>query len=519
MLWRCTGPDVGILRASAVPQLSPLPSDQAGQARCGTEHFPHCDCLPRHANCLLESTKSFHDGSTSHKVQREAVHIKKITLKGVHKKRADKNLEYTFIVTWSDCSVTSVRKSHHDLQQFLLMLPKELSSDAFDKTILRALQQGSQKEDDHPHPELEPVIRQLLSSASEDFLQNHKVHSFFQSLTIDSLYPHHHLSHSLKSKTCGKFEDSSEASSPEDDLQPCSVVRRKYTGKCPFTKEKPQVAADTLNCSSNGVKRTIEPCHQIGSLKGQGLDIGSGHETCGETSSECYSSPSSPQHEERESFESEDEKDRGTDSEDSGKESRFSGYSAINQSIAKSPALISSMGNGDRNTLEDPLNPSKFLPVPFMSALHCVIHNGEAKPEASVTPPLPADVKSLGMMATGPIALSPVREPTAVSTPVAADPEKPIDVLTLPVPSPFLPHTVPTGNPAVHLSIQRIAVPSPKGLSESCSVNGSHQPPGNVNIALQTSTFISAHGQGTILSAKLSHDGKNNSQNHWPSIG
>lgn len=482
--------------------LDPAPSPPHTPSPPTEEHFPHCDCLPRHASCLLECTKSFHDGSASHKAQREAVHIEKITLKGVHKRRAEKSVEYTFNVTWSDCSVTSVRKSHHDLQQFLLMLPKELSSDTFDKTILRALQQGSQKREDYPHPELEPVIRQLLSTASEDFLQNHKVHSFFHSLAIDCLYPHHHLSHSLKSKTCEKFEDSSEASSPEDDVQPCTVVRRKYTGKCPFAKEKPQVAADTLNCSSNGLK-TMEPHHRIGTLKGQSLDIGSGHETCGETSSECYSSPSSPQHEERESLESEDEKDRGTDSEDSGKESRFSGYSEINQSNAKSPALISALGNGDRRILEDPLNRSKFLPAPFMSALHCVIHNGAPKPEAAVTPPLPADVKSFGTMATGPIARSPVRDPAAVSTPVAADPEKSIDVLTLPVPSPFLPHTVPTGNPAVHLSIQRMAVPSSKGISESCSVNGSHQIPGNVNIALQTSTFIPAHSPSSFSTSLL----------------
>lgn len=43
------------------------------------------------------------------------------------------------------------------------------------------------------------------------------------------------------------------------------------------------------------------------------LDIGSGHDTYGETSSESYSSPSSPRHDGRESFESEEEKDRDTD--------------------------------------------------------------------------------------------------------------------------------------------------------------------------------------------------------------
>lgn len=41
------------------------------------------------------------------------------------------------------------------------------------------------------------------------------------------------------------------------------------------------------------------------------LDITIGNDTCGETSSESYSSPSSPRHDGRESFESEEEKDRG----------------------------------------------------------------------------------------------------------------------------------------------------------------------------------------------------------------
>lgn len=47
------------------------------------------------------------------------------------------------------------------------------------------------------------------------------------------------------------------------------------------------------------------------SLLDSNLDITVGHDTCGETSSESYSSPSSPRHDGRESFESEEEKDRG----------------------------------------------------------------------------------------------------------------------------------------------------------------------------------------------------------------
>lgn len=40
-------------------------------------------------------------------------------------------------------------------------------------------------------------------------------------------------------------------------------------------------------------------------------DVGCGLEACGDSSSESYSSPSSPRHDGRESCESEDEKDKG----------------------------------------------------------------------------------------------------------------------------------------------------------------------------------------------------------------
>ncbi|XP_010157619.1 PREDICTED: zinc finger CCHC domain-containing protein 2-like, partial [Eurypyga helias] len=154
--------------------------------------FSHSDCVSSNETSLLERTAAPHDGLTvaSHRPQREAVHIEKITLKGVPRKRADKHLEYTFKVTWSDLSVTCVTKTHQELQEFLLKLPKELSSEAFDKTILRALNQGFQKREERRHADLEPIIRQLFSNTSQAFLQNQRVYNFFQSISSESLHTH-----------------------------------------------------------------------------------------------------------------------------------------------------------------------------------------------------------------------------------------------------------------------------------------------------------------------------------------
>lgn len=146
----------------------------------------HGDYVPSPEAGLIEQAPIPHDGLTvaPHRTQREAVHIEKIMLKGVQRKRADKYWEYTFKVNWSDLSVTTVTKTHQELQEFLLKLPKELSSETFDKTILRALNQGSLKREERRHPDLEPVLRQLFSTSSQAFLQSQKVHSFFSVLII-----------------------------------------------------------------------------------------------------------------------------------------------------------------------------------------------------------------------------------------------------------------------------------------------------------------------------------------------
>nr|XP_025971425.1 zinc finger CCHC domain-containing protein 2 isoform X2 [Dromaius novaehollandiae] len=537
--------------------------------------FSHSDCMSNN-----ERTTAPHDGLpvASHRPQREAVHIEKITLKGVPRKRADKHLEYTFKVTWSDLSVTCVTKTHQELQEFLLKLPKELSSEAFDKTILRALNQGFQKKEERRHADLEPIVRQLFSNTSQAFLRNQRVYNFFQSISSESLHTHSNLQPSLKTVKAPEHfkEDSSEASSQEEDVVQHTTVHKKHNGKSPVAntssakcssldslniqhseqngvidwrrkscivqqhpehctnlldqhtgekrglsavskkKAKPQLEKEKtkktdcrLNNRTNGVRVAASQHIRTGTAKDLNLDTGSGHDTCGETSSESYSSPSSPRHDGRESFESEEEKDRDTDSnsEDSGNQNatRFTGYSAVTSSnMNKSSAQISSVNNENGSLAEDPLN-AKFQHISFMPALHCVMHSTAQKPEAVVPPPISADGKTMGMLVTTPVAVSPVREsanspPGGMGPVTSGEPEKRLELMAspLPVPSTFLPHSVQPGSPALHLAIHRLKMPSPQGSSESCTVNGPQQPTGNLSIGSPNTAFIPVHNPGSF---------------------
>ncbi|XP_017594084.1 PREDICTED: zinc finger CCHC domain-containing protein 2 isoform X4 [Corvus brachyrhynchos] len=501
---------------------------------------------------LLERTTAPHDGlpMASHRPQREAVHIEKITLKDVSRKRADKHLEYTFKVTWSDFSVTCVTKTHQELQEFLLKLPKELSSEAFDKTILRALNQGFQKREERRHADLEPIIRQLFSNTSEAFLQNQRVYNFFQSISSESLHTHNVMQHTAvhkkhngkspvantSSAKCSSLDSlniqHSEQNGVMDWRRKSCIVQQhpehctnlldqhtvekrslstvsKKKGKPQLEKEKAKKTDCRLTNRSNGVRVAASQHIRTGTAKDLNLDAGSGHDTCGETSSESYSSPSSPRHDGRESFDSEEEKDRDTDSnsEDSGNQNttRFTGYSAVSSSnMNKSSAQISSVNNENGSLSEDPLN-AKFQHISFMPALHCVMHSTAQKPEAVVPPPISADGKTMGMLVTTPVAVSPVREsanspPAGMGPVTSGEPEKRLELMAspLPVPSSFLPHSVQPGSPALHLAIHRLKIPSPQGSSESCTVNGPQQPTGNLSIGSPNTAFIPVHNPGSF---------------------
>ncbi|XP_074843887.1 zinc finger CCHC domain-containing protein 2 isoform X6 [Carettochelys insculpta] len=532
---------------------SALCGDQEEGGFCPTAQndFSYSDCMPSNENSLDHLTTS-HDGLSmaSHRPQREAVHIEKITLKGVSRKRADKHLEYTFKVTWSDLSITCVTKTHQELQEFLLKLPKELSSEAFDKTILRALNQGFQKKEERRYSDLEPVIRHLFSNSSRAFLQSQRVYNFFQSISSESLHINNVMQHtSVHKKHNGKSpvaNTSSTICSSLDGLdiknseqngvvdwkrKNCTVQQHpehctnlldqhagekrglsaisKKKGKLQLEKDKTKKTDSRLSNRMNGARvAATQHIHAV-AAKDLNVDVGSGHDTCGETSSESYSSPSSPRHDGRESFESEEEKDRAdtdSNSEDSGKQNaaRFTVYGAVGPSNINAAAQISSVSNENRSISEDPLN-SKFQHISFMPALHCVMHDGAQKPDAIVPPPISADGKTMGMLVTTPVAISPVRE-TANSTPVGIGPmtsgesEKRLELLTspLPVPSTFLPHSVQPSSPALHLAIHRLKIPSAQGSSENCTVNGTQQPTGNLSIGSPNTAFIPVHSPGSF---------------------
>ncbi|KAL0613044.1 Zinc finger CCHC domain-containing protein 2 [Plecturocebus cupreus] len=510
-------------------------------------------------------------------------------------------------------------------------LPKELSSETFDKTILRALNQGSLKREERRHPDLEPILSYVLTPLSEakqgrhqhqdgkmcphglekgtvwgeeaisswaiatlsipDFPASHfeSVGRSFNStakgwvlwlmpVNPSTLGGRDNLQSSLKTSKILEHlkEDSSEASSQEEDVLQHAVIHKKHTGKSPIVnttgtscspldgltmqyseqngivdwrkqsctamqhpehcvtsadqhsaekrslssinkkkgkpqteKEKIKKTDNRLNSRINGIRLSTPQHAHGGTVKDVNLDIGSGHDTCGETSSESYSSPSSPRHDGRESFESEEEKDRDTDSnsEDSGNPSttRFTGYGSVNQTVTvKPPVQIASLGNENGNLLEDPLNSPKYQHISFMPALHCVMHNGAQKSEVVVPAPKSADGKTIGMLVPSPVAISAIRE-SANSTPIGilgptastGESEKHLELLAspLPIPSTFLPHS---STPALHLTVQRLKLPPPQGSSESCTVNIPQQPPGSLSIGSPNTAFIPIHNPGSF---------------------
>uniref|UniRef100_A0A8C5NK33 Zinc finger CCHC-type containing 2 n=1 Tax=Junco hyemalis TaxID=40217 RepID=A0A8C5NK33_JUNHY len=500
--------------------------------------FSHGDCMSSNETSLLERTTAPHDGLpvASHRPQREAVHIEKITLKDVSRKRADKHLEYTFKVTWSDFSVTCVTKTHQELQEFLLRLPKELSSEAFDKAILRALNQGFQKREERRHADLEPIIRQLFSNTSQAFLQNQRVYNFFQSISSESLHTHSNLQPSLKTvKTAEHFkEDSSEASSQEEDVMQHTAVHKKHNGKSPVANSTSSAkcsSLDSLNIQhseQNGVmdwrrkscivqqhpehctnlldQHTVEKRSLSAVSKKKGkpqLEKEKAKKTdCRLTNRSNGVRVAASQH-----VRTGTAKDTDSNSEDSGNQNttRFTGYSAVSSSNTnKSSAQISSVNNENGSLSEDPLN-AKFQHISFMPALHCVMHSAAQKPEAVVPPPISADGKTMGMLVTTPVAVSPVREaanspPAGMGPVTSGEPEKRLELMAspLPVPSSFLPHSVQPGSPALHLAIHRLKIPSPQGSSESCTVNGPQQPTGNLSIGSPNTAFIPVHNPGSF---------------------
>ncbi|XP_076868209.1 zinc finger CCHC domain-containing protein 2-like [Brachyhypopomus gauderio] len=268
--------------------------------------------------------------------QRDAVHIEKIVLKGISLGKTER--EYNFEVKWSDLSTSSTTKTQIQLENFLLELPKDASTAPFERGILKLLTQG-QKPD---WREEERMLKDKFLSAPHAFRQKGSVRAFFHcsSLPFPSLYCKHMSSGPPHSEEC------SEPSSPEEDMKVLTQGHRKKPGsRSPSFNtwsvegRRPDAAAGNDNQNkwrkrlsgqgesssyrakartaiSNSVKGeggaytangVMPPPSLLGPSKGKDASC---HDAYGETSSESYSSPSSPQHDGL----SDDENGKDTDS-------------------------------------------------------------------------------------------------------------------------------------------------------------------------------------------------------------
>ncbi|XP_035285214.1 zinc finger CCHC domain-containing protein 2 [Anguilla anguilla] len=380
-------------------------------------------------------------------------------------------------VKWSDSTSTNVTKTHHELEDFLLKLPKDRASESFERGIRNLLHRGDQ----HEGRELERTLREKFLLAPQDFRQTRRVCSFV-------------LSDPLKDN-CSRCkatppglpaerfkEDCSETSSQEEDLEPYIPSLRKRHGSkspslsTPSTKSSQAESRRTPRPEHNGAtdwRRSVLDPHAAGPLqhptddkrngppgnksrgrtlatdrekgrRGEGrggavcngilrppppaqtvrhppgrdcpANSGSGQDTFGETSSESYSSPSSPQHDGRESLESEeeDDKDRETDS----NSDDFLSCKAVGGAsvVAVHPAVAVPQKDGL------PLSAPKFPSLPVLQPVPFVAQNG-------VPPPPPGEGKP-GVVLPPAAALVP-REPLSGHA-AGGDAERPPEPAPLP---------------------------------------------------------------------------------------
>lgn len=454
--------------------------------------------------------------SPHRRTPREAVHIEKIVLRGISRNKTER--EYNFEVKWSDSTSSNVTKTQLDLGNFLLKLPKEHSTESFERSILRLLNQGEKYE----QREVERNIKEKFLSAPPAFRQTRKVCTFFHCDSRSSANSY--------SKWKGFKEDCSEASSQEEDPEPCVQGHRKkanarspnpsvpnsrlvpseshhqhHQHQLPHSNEhnglpewrrkgsgsglklspepSEQHSDDRRSSSLKGKSRAPPPVREKGKTVGEGrasimangisssprisrgnqsegkevyADLRSGQDAFGETSSDSYDG--------RESLDSEEEKDKDTDShsDDCAKvdSERFLQLQGID--LPSSPSLLLAK----QPQLEPALGPPMdFPPMPFgmPPAISYILPNGAegAVTGAAGAPPLPGmgnDTK--GLMMT-----------QAVMLPSPGPGEVPTDVAPLPSFShPGLGMGLPSATgPSLQPLVQRFKTAGPQGMSESGS--------------------------------------------------
>ncbi|XP_067910128.1 zinc finger CCHC domain-containing protein 2-like isoform X2 [Heterodontus francisci] len=250
----------------------------------------------------------------------------------------------------------------------------------------------------------------------------------------------------------------------------------------------------------NGILR-IPPVQHVWAGSGKELrDVGSGLEARGDSSSESYSSPSSPRHDGRESCESEDEKDKDSDStsEDSGKDKQKEKPSCnpVRGSTTRPTAQVAPV-QSENCTIPGNL-PAPFLPrIPLMPPMHYMMQNGGKKPDYVA----PVDSKTVGMIVTVPPAAASLRDSSHVTSVGAAEAGKRVDLIPSPLSmaTPFLVHSA---SPALHPMAHRHKMTASQINLENCHVPGLQTPAGTVNIGSANTAFIPVHSHSP--SGKLS---------------
>nr|XP_020513672.2 LOW QUALITY PROTEIN: zinc finger CCHC domain-containing protein 2 [Labrus bergylta] len=463
------------------------------------------DCTASHPPCQSRRSSRW-------ATQREAVHIEGIVLRGISRTRIDK--EYNFEVKWSDSSSSNVTKTHLELENFLLKLPKDQCTESFEKSILRLLNQGDQKES----REVEKNLRERFLSAPPVFRQTRKVCSFFncdssysskptcsrcncqlgkayqgdssQEEDLESYVQGHKKKHGTKSPCQGL----SSAKAPQGDGRRGGhtaelngpAERRKADQNQdadkrshPVTKSKSRgLNTDRDKGKGKGAAAFVANGRHVPVLSPQRKDGGSGPDTFGEMSSESYSSPSSPQHRGPESMESEDDNNKDTDShsDDSSKgpgPDLFFGHQTDPAVVGEVSAVRPRSSNTHQAQLE-PLCPetsTDFPPLSFMHPLPYVLPNGAVDPPLPLIPPPSQSIIPDVKPSSGALMMQLPLVPPAVPG-LVGDPEKRDMLRTFGIP-PLGLH--PTGSPAVQPLVQRFktAVPHSQGISDGASGSGS----------------------------------------------
>ncbi|XP_028290793.1 zinc finger CCHC domain-containing protein 2 isoform X2 [Gouania willdenowi] len=269
---------------------------------------PSADLGDSHTHC-----QSLHSSSRT-TPQREAVHIETIVLQSISRSRIEK--EYSFEVKWSDSTSSNVTKTHSDLENFLLKLPKDQCTESFQRSIVSLLNQREMFDG----WDGETNIRERFLAAPTPFRTSRGVCRFF---SCDSQPAR---SRCICQPVQAYNGDCSDASSQEEDTY-VQEQKKKPVSRSPCQpgqKEPRYPTAERMrkSCSQQGAQhvdsekksltgvrgRSRAPPTDRDKAKSKGAALvingatsqkkvgASGPDTFGESSSESYSLPSSPQH-------------------------------------------------------------------------------------------------------------------------------------------------------------------------------------------------------------------------------